>query len=152
LLEVTSITPSKIQEFDEVVGKIKALWQLQKSTEANMELMRDLATKYPATPNPNISISKISISRAEIENSKFPPDFLISVFQTKIAGTTPVFKSNNRSYFAYIRSVKIDKTLAGNIKKTSAQDIAETIRDAMIEELINHIIRVNGMKINMKTL
>lgn len=157
LVELLSIKQAKIEELANVTDKAIKLWQQQQLELQNIKTIEVIAKDY-TSPAVNLKElnslgivinQKFSIARIDLEKEqKLPLELLIAIFQTKTASTTPIFKQNGTAYFAYIKSIKNDSTKAETIKKTSGKHISTTIKNGVMEELINHFIKKNKMKIN----
>lgn len=155
IVEIKSITPSKLQEFSMVKDQLKTLWINQYLSDLNLKTLEILAKEYiPDKRNgilPAITSQSISFSRSEIQHSeKFPAEFLSIIFQTKIGSNTPVFQSKGKAYFAYLKSTKIDPIKSQEIQKKNNDDIVNAIRNGVMDELINYAIKKNNAKFSRK--
>jgi DNA-binding phage protein len=160
LIELKSIKPSKIEDFEVNQDRVAKLWRDQQISLLNLQIIENLAKEYaPGKTNSKelasmgIKInSNFSLTRAELkDNEKLPAELLIAIFQTKPGANTQIFKFGNSAYFAYVKSIKIDKTKAWSIRKSAGEDIATTIKHSVIDELIAYFIHKNEMKINNKS-
>ena len=157
LIEVRSIKPSKIEDFALNQDKITKWWYEQQVSLLNLQIIENLAKEYApgkiakaelASMGVKIN-SNFSLTRAELkDNEKLPAELLIAIFQTKPGANTPIFKFGNSAYFAYVKSITSDKPKAKKIKKSAGENIATTIKNSIIDELISHFINKNEMKIN----
>jgi parvulin-like peptidyl-prolyl isomerase len=155
LVELKSIEQSKISEFSTIRNQVNKAWAKEYLASHNLQTIKHLATEYmPNEENlkrlktAGIKISKQSYIRSEIENTlELSPEMLISIFKTKLGSNTPVFQIGEKIYFAHIRSIVLDKPTAENIYNNSAENIVNTIKNSLVEELINYAIKQNDMKI-----
>jgi len=151
LIELKAIQPAKIPEFDSIKEQVKAVWTEQSLADLNIKIMKDLAKEYNLDAESKIlgaKISKKSYIRSEMENDQIlTPEILLSIFNTKIGHNTPVFQVGNEVYFAHIKSIEIDELTAKNIRVNSEKNISNTIKNSIIDELINYAIIQNDMQV-----
>lgn len=157
IVEVTSIKPSTLEEFDDVKIKARSLWLEKWTKDFNFSTIENLAKNY----EPNISNiedlnnngikidNKFEISRTSLEEkSALPQGLLRAIFQTHPGNVTPVFVVGKKAYFAYVKETTIDEENTKNIKISSKENISATIKNGLMEELISSFIKMNKMKIN----
>lgn len=151
LVELKSIQLAKIPEFDSIKEQVNATWIKQYLANLNINIMKDLAKEYNLDTENKFSGAKVSTKtyiRAEMENDQMlTPEILLSIFNTKIGSNTPVFQVGDELYFAHIKSTNIDELTAKNIRVNSEKNIVDTIKNSIIDELINYTIKQNDMKI-----
>lgn len=155
LVELKSIQPVKIPEFDAIKGQVNKVWVKQNIADVNLKIIKDLAKEYNSDQEnikelkgSGIKISKKSYIRAEMENElTLIPEMLLSIFNTKIGSNTPVFQVGNEVYFAHIKSRSIDELTAKNIHVNSEKNIIYNIKNSIIDELINYTIIQNDMQV-----
>ncbi|WP_341763903.1 peptidylprolyl isomerase [Candidatus Tisiphia endosymbiont of Beris chalybata] len=154
LVEVQEIQPAKIQEFAVVKDQVQKLWKEQYLKDFNLKKIQALSTEYVSGKNivmPGISINRAAhFIREEIQDNKqLPEGLLSSIFQAPLNSNTPVFQSQGNAYFAHIKSIRIDKVKKHAIQDKNKENIANNIKDGVIEELINYLIKHNKMTINL---
>ncbi|WP_341794781.1 SurA N-terminal domain-containing protein [Rickettsia endosymbiont of Rhinocyllus conicus] len=151
LVELKSINPAKIPEFDSIKEQINSTWIKQYLADLNIKIMKDLAKEDNFDTEDNTSNAKIrnkTYIRSEMENDQMlTPEILLSIFNTKIGSNTPVFQVGDELYFAHIKSTNIDEQVAKNIRTNSEKNIVHTIKNSIIDELINYTIKQNDMKV-----
>jgi len=151
LVELKSVQPAKIPEFVNIKEQVSETWIKQYIADLNIKIMKDLAKENKLDPENKISgvkISKKSYIRSEMESDQtLTPEILLSIFSTKIGTNTPVFQVGDKLYFVHINSTNIDELSAKNIKANAEKSISNTIKNSIIDELINYTIKQNDMKI-----
>ncbi|MFY9590242.1 SurA N-terminal domain-containing protein [Rickettsia endosymbiont of Halotydeus destructor] len=158
LVELKAIQPAKTPEFSAIKDQVATALAKQYLADINLQTIKDLAKEYKAEKEniknlnlQGIEVSQQSYIRSEIENDiKLSPEILLSIFRTKVDNNTPVFQIGNKVYFAYVKSIILDKNVAENIAKNSSEHIANTIKNSLIDELINYAIKQNNMKIKSR--
>ncbi|WP_347939121.1 SurA N-terminal domain-containing protein [Rickettsia oklahomensis] len=156
LVELKSIQPTKIPEFDSIKEQVNKVWIKQHIADVNLNIIKDLAKEYNSDQEnikefkaTGIKISKKNYIRSEIENElSLTPEILLSIFNTKIGSNTPVFQVGDEVYFAHIKSRSIDELTAKNIRFNSEKSIIYNIKNSIIDELINYAIIQNDMRVN----
>ncbi len=151
LVELKSINPTTTPEFDSIKEQINSAWIKQYLADLNIKIMKDLAKEDNFDTEDKTSNAKISTKtyiRSEMENDQMlTPKILLSIFNTKIGSNTPVFQVGDELYFAHIKSTNIDEQVAKNIEANSERNIINTIKNSIIDELINYTIKQNNMKV-----
>ncbi|MGX6959760.1 MAG: SurA N-terminal domain-containing protein [Rickettsia endosymbiont of Pentastiridius leporinus] len=153
LVELKSVQPAKIPEFDSIKDQVEAALIKQNIADLNLKIIKDLAKEYSPEnikdlKAQNIKVSRKNYIRADMENDlTLTPEILLSIFNTKIGSNTPVFQVGSEVYFAHIKSAGIDDLTAKNIQTNSEKNIIATIQNSVADELINYTIRQNDMKI-----
>ncbi|ABE04252.1 peptidylprolyl isomerase [Rickettsia bellii] len=151
LVELKSINPAKIPEFDSIKEQINSTWIKQYLADLNIKIMKDLAKEDNFDTEDKTSNAKIrnkTYIRSEMENDQMlTPEILLSIFNTQIGANTPVFQVGDDLYFAHIKSTNIDEQVAKNIRTNSEKNIVNTIKNSIIDELINYTIKQNDMKV-----
>ncbi|WP_342270020.1 peptidylprolyl isomerase [Rickettsia endosymbiont of Orchestes rusci] len=155
LVELKAIQQAKIPEFSIIKNQVAVSWNKQYLADINLQTIKDLAKEYKSDKEDiktlngvGIEVSRQSYIRSEIENdTTLSPEILLSIFRTKTGSNTPVFQIGNKVYFAHIKSISLDKLAAETIQKNSEGNIANTIKNSIVDELINYAIKQNDMKI-----
>ncbi|XVN41785.1 MAG: SurA N-terminal domain-containing protein [Rickettsia endosymbiont of Argas persicus] len=151
LVELKSIQPATIPEFDSIKEQVSSAWVKQYLADLNLKIIKNLAKEYKLEKENNLTgvkISNKSYIRSEMENDQtLTPEILLSIFNTKIGNNTPVFRVGDEVYFAHIKSIERDELTAKNIKANSEKNIINTIKNSVIDELINYTIKQNDMKV-----
>ena len=155
LVELKSIQPAKIPEFDAIKEQVNKAWIKRNIADVNLKIIKDLAKEYNSDQEnikelkaTGIKISKKSYIRSKMENDlTLTPEILLSIFNTKIGSNTPVFQVGDEVYFAHIKSRSIDELTAKNIHVNSEKNIIYNIKNSVIDELINYTIIQNDMQI-----
>ena len=159
LVELSTITPAKLEEFSVVKEKARLLLKDRLIAHANMKNFENLASDYK---NNKLSVKelsvlgikadpKFSISRSQLEEeTKLPQGLLFSIFQLKKGETTPVFRLGNKAYFAHVKNISTDDEKLKTINKSAGESISTTIKNSILEELIFYFIKKNNMKVNFK--
>lgn len=159
LVELTNITPAKLQEFNVVIDKARNLLKDKITAHTNIKNFEDLAINYKnnkLTTNElsakGIKVdSKFSISRSELDDeTKLPQGLLSSIFQTNNKESTPVFRLGNKAYFAFIKDINVSKEKLKAVQKSSGENISTSIKNSILEELVFNFIKKNNMKVNFK--
>ncbi|WCR56448.1 MAG: Peptidyl-prolyl cis-trans isomerase D [Rickettsia asembonensis] len=155
LVELKSIQPAKIPEFDAIKEQVNKAWIKRNIADVNLKIIKDLAKEYNSDQESikelkttGIKISKKSYIRSEMENDlTLTPEILLSIFNTKIGSNTPIFQVGDEVYFAHIKSRSIDELTAKNIHINSEKNIIYNIKNSVIDELINYTIVQNDMQV-----
>lgn len=159
LVELTNITPARLQEFNVVVDKARNLLKDKITTHTNLKSFEDLAVNFKnnklSSNELNIKAIKVdpkfSISRSELdEETKLPQGLLSSIFQTNNKESTPVFRLGNKAYFAFVKDISVNQEKLKTIRKSSGKNISTSIKNSVLEELVFNFIKKNNMKINFK--
>lgn len=162
LAQLKSIQPTKIEELALVKEKVAKLWLEKYLANFNWQLIENIAKDY--TPDQKnvkeYAISGVTINsaasftRSDIsennQNTFVPIELLISIFQARIGTNSPIFQMGNKAYFAHIKSIKIDSKKGDKINQDSGNDIANTIQNCVVEELIGYLAKQNNMKVSAK--
>lgn len=157
IIEIKSITPSKLREFSMVKDQLKTLWINQYLNDLNLKTIEILAKEYTSVKRkdllPEITSQSVSFSRSEIQhNEEFPAEFLSMIFQTKIGSSTAVFQSKGKAYFAHVKSIIIDPVKSQEMQKKNNDDIANAVKNNVMDELINYAIKKNNTKFLRKSV
>lgn len=150
VVEIKEIQQNKIQEFALVKDQVKKLLYEQNLKDSNLKQFKEFANNYTSdTPTPEgVTLNNMQLMRSAIqENSQLPADLLLAIFQTKANSNTHVFQSKDKAYFANIKSIQVDKAKSKNIEKENIDNITQTIKNSVIDELINYGIKQNNMTI-----
>lgn len=162
LVELQDIKPSELQAYEIVQEKALNLLNLKLIAHANIKYLEDIATKYKTDyrnipkkikelVSKNVKLNlKASLIRSELEKEdKLPQGLLVAIFNTPQDNTTKVFRSTDKAYFAYVKEIKTDPRKLLDVKKLET-NIISSIKNAVVEELINYFIKTNNMHINFK--
>ncbi len=153
LVEIKSIEPSKIPEFQDISDQVKKLWVQQYIRNANLQTIQQIAKEYKvANKNnafPEVTIdTQASFIRSKIDTNKaLPPELISMIFQTDIGSNTAVFQQENKAYFAYVKHKQIDKKQNEEILQNNLKTISAAIKNNIIDELIIYALKKNKMKI-----
>ncbi|XVN42729.1 MAG: SurA N-terminal domain-containing protein [Candidatus Rickettsia vulgarisii] len=150
IAEIKAIQQNKTQEFALVKDQVKKLLYEQNLKNSNFKKFQVFANDYKPDNNllQGTSLSNAQLTRSELrENSQLPAELLLAIFQTKVNSNTHVFQSKDKAYFAYIKSIQIDKAKSKNIEKENIDNIIQTIINSIIDELISYGIKQNNMTI-----
>ena len=61
-----------------------------------------------------------------------------------------IVTNTSKAYFAYLKSVTINKKEAKKIKKNSEDSFANSISQGVLEEFISYMVKENNTKIHNK--
>lgn len=157
LVEVNSITPSVVPRLQEIRDKVIALWHTQHLINVNLDKLKQFSQEYSANKldakelkSRGIKVQyNHSLVRESLQsNNTLPEGLLLSIFQTKIGHSTPVFTMGEVACFAYLKASTIDTKTANKIQKDHTGNISTMIRNSILEELINYQIKQHNMKIS----
>lgn len=159
LVGMSSIDQSKVEPLELITDKATSIWRQQQIAKTRLKSIDNLSKEYkPSEANiKNLSSIGIEITqpkalvRADLDkNNKLPPELLMAIFQTKPGMNTTIFQHEDIIYFAHIKSVKLDNNSVKKIQKSSAENIATTIKNGLLDELIAHFIIKTNMKANIR--
>ncbi len=159
LAAIDSVTPSRQLSFDEVEKQITSILTKRTLALENVKRLEDVQKNY----NPKKSsikslkakgisyLSNKSFTRAEAPlNEKFPSALLEAAMSYKAKTSTLLIGDGKKAYFAYVKHIKNNKNKAKKIRENSGVYFANIIKDAMFQELTNHLIQENEMKITQE--
>lgn len=162
LVQLKSIQPTKIEDLKLVTEKVTKLWLEKYLADFNRQVIENIAKDYNPDQknvkeylasgiivNPVISFTRADISQNN-QNTVVPIELLMSIFQAKIGTNSPVFQMADKVFFAHIKSKKIDSKKGNKITQDSTEDIANTIRNCVVEELIGYLAKQNNMQVSTK--
>lgn len=161
LVEVSAVSPSVLESFAVAEGNVEKLWKLQWLRRFNLDKFNMIAKTYDSRSTDLQQLkklgatvnSKYSIIREDLRSdneSSHHHELDNIIFQTKVGSNTPVFTKNNKAYFAYIKSISIDNTRANTNKQSNSGNIANNIRQGIIEEMVQYFGQQNNMKIHKR--
>jgi hypothetical protein len=156
IVELKSISPAKQQALEEVASSIKEILKNKQLANNNIKILDKLKSEYTNSgsaaklKSDGVTIVNASFLRAELQTeSNYPPALLAAIFQTPANTSTPVIKTDNKAYFAFVRTIKTDSKKAAKISKGSLDHISSTIREGMMHEIIGHLVRKNNTQIKL---
>lgn len=156
IVELKSISPARQQMLEEVEGTIKEIIKNKQLANANIKILEKLKSEYKNSSSASklksdgVTIVNASFLRAELpaENS-YPEALIASIFQTPAEASTSIIQTDNKAYFAFVRSIKTDTKKAAKISKGSLDHISSTLREGIMHEIIGHLIKQNNTKIKL---
>jgi peptidyl-prolyl cis-trans isomerase D len=154
LVELNNIEKGRLEKFNEVKEKVADLWTQTAIAEANLKNFEMLAKNYKPgdlslaglKSNLPVKIENLKIIRADISDKNLPLDLLFLIFERDIADNTPIVRHNDKLYFAHIKSVNIDGAKFKEIENNTKENIITTIRNGVMEEIIDYFIKENDTK------
>lgn len=150
IVEIKAIQQNKIQEFALVKDQARKLLSEQNLKDLNFKKFQAFASDYKLDniPLQGVTTNNMQLTRSEIQdNNQLPAELLLAIFQTKANSNTHVFQSKDKAYFAHIKSIQVDKAKSKTIEKENLDNITQTIKNSVIDELINYGIKQNNMTI-----
>lgn len=155
--ELTKITPSRKQEFSEVKDKIISLLQEKALMEANIALLEEVQKNYdPKTKPESFKVKGItvksnqSISRIDLDfEEKINYELLKLIFRTDKGHNTNIARDGKIASFAFVKDETVNQSKSKKIIDTSSDQIVNTIRQSVMQELVGYLTEQNNMKVNM---
>ena len=156
LVEVNSITPSVVPQLQEIRDKVVALCNTQHLISTNLDKLKKFSQEYSSNKlgtnelkslGINVQYNNALVRESLLSNNALPEGLLLSIFQTKIGHSTPIFTIGEVAYFAYLKASTVDTKTANKIQKEHTDNISTMIRNSVLEELINSQIKQHNMKI-----
>ena len=159
LAQLKNITPARKQEFAEVKELINSILQERAVITANAKILEDAQRIYdPAKINPETLKNKgvvvetnKSLTRVDMQTeAKINPEIAYLVFTTAKNHVTSLIRIDNKAYFAFVKDSKVNKEKAKIVADTSREQIAATIKESVMQELIGYLTEENKMKVQLK--
>lgn len=162
-VELMSAQPSRLKDFEKSVDLARTSWQEHRLKEANMEVIAGIAKEYNKDPkkfappfltslgvniNKDVALTRVDLGDNNNFSDKLPVELAAAIFQVKPGLDTPVYETEDKAYFAYIKSSKVDSSRIPKLRKLYGEAITSEIKNSVLEELINYLIKQNKVKIS----
>lgn len=161
MIELNSITPAKQSDISEVQGELLKIAKERDLLEHNLQNFIEIQKTYDGkklSSNLAMRISKKSMNRDEI-NRQSEIDFNLAkaLFDTNINSNTRIMRSAEKAYpekayFARVTSIIQNTSDITSLPDSTKKNIEDTIKGALLQELIGYLTEQNNMQINLEQL
>jgi hypothetical protein len=157
LYQIDGIRTSHIEKFEDSKDKISLLWQKEYLSKENLKFLEEnknnfLNLKSQKFKNNGLKYhDSVAISRFELnkyQTNDWPLELLFLVFKIKNSDITQIVRIDNKAYIAKVINITKPHDKVVNVEKDFLDNIKTTIRNGMMEELINYLGRENKIKVN----
>lgn len=173
IVELRSITPANVQNFSKVINKVKELWYVEQSRNANIQAITQFAQQYASNNMANNKLidthKNLKLIRSDLNSENYvngsvssnnkksaagatkimlPQELKFAIFFTPVGQNTQIVTMENHAYFAHINSRNTNQDKVKEINDQYAQNIDGTIKHSIFEELIDYFMKKERTKIN----
>ena len=163
--EVTQITPSTLEPFDDIKTNIAQKWRDEEYMNINIKLAQDLITTLSTTDfahevtKAGLTLKQnVILKRSELQRyNQYPPEMLVTIFDTKLRDDTntqheqmvkQIFSSGHKIFITKIKAAQYNQDTAKDITKNSRNNIVQKIDESMFLEIMEYIRNKEDVKID----
>ena len=158
LVSVKSILQGRQREFKDVEKLIIDILEKRDLANYNMKNFKETLNAANLNKIDKASLASKGINlinnqtftRVNLANDKLPSNLLKAIFSIQLNQSTNIITNDNMAYFAYLKKIENEKNIADKIRKDDDKHIAAAIKEGIFQELIDHLSKLNNMKINNK--
>jgi hypothetical protein len=156
IVEISAITPSKPEDFEENQRVIAAKWQESEKANLAIKLMQEVLSKAPSefeseSRKNNFNISQnVRLERAKLyQNEQYPSEMLLSIFETKIRDNqnstqnpviiSNIFRKGAKLFIAKVIKAELNKDISKKIESTASENIIQKIDTSLFTEVMGYL-------------
>ncbi len=157
IVGLSKISTAKEQELTEIQDKIKEFLIQKDIANKNVKKLQKFSQKYSPKQhskeylkNNGMGHATKKLIRSEINNqTALQPEMLMNMFDIGIGSPTNIYHSGKNIQFAYLKKNSVDTKTLAKLKKNLDKDFTKnSLREAVMQDLLSYLLRINDAKIH----